>query len=108
MFASFKWSSATAPGNTTTGAEKGPSADSDYADLEKRADGRWSVQNRPAPLKATVDATGKLHKRETCCAFLPLHVGVLLFTMLALMVGGVFMGVTAANIAQNGTSSPAR
>lgn len=95
-FASFKRSSASAgaPGGTTTGSEKDSGANSDYADLEKRPDGRWRVQNR------------ETRRRETCCGFLPAHVGVLLFTTLALMIGGVFMGVTATNIAQNGTSSP--
>lgn len=105
MFASFKRSSAPAPGSTT-GTEKDPGADSDYADLEKRADGRWRVYNRPH-LKATAGATGIDGKAPTCCVFLPVHVGVLLFIVLALGIGGVSMGVTAATIVQNGTSSPA-
>ena len=104
VFASFKRSSAaSAPSNTTTGTEK--DSGTDYADLEKRADGRWSVRSRPGTLKAPVDATGIDTKSY---GFLPAHVGVLLFTMFGLMIGVVFMGVTAANIAQNGTSSPAR
>ena len=99
MFASFKRPPGLPPGNTTTGTEKDSGAD--YADLEKRADGRWSVQNRPKTLEV---AFGKTPSRGTCCGFLPAHVCVLLFTMLALMTGVVFIGVTGVDIAQNGAS----
>jgi hypothetical protein len=104
MFTSLKRS----PGatlNSSARTEKFSGAN--YADLEKRADGRWSVQIRPGSLEAAVDAVNrddKTSRRETCCGFLPAHLGVLLFTLLALMVAMVFMGVLGVNIAQNGVS----
>ena len=36
--------------------------------------------------------------------FLPAHIGVLLFTVLALIIGVVAIGLTGANIAKNGAS----
>jgi len=102
MFASFKRPPASTPGNATAGTEKESSGD--YTDLEKRADGRWSVQSGPGALKVAVDTDGKTTKRRTCCGFLPAQVGVLLFIMFTLMIGGVLIGVTGMNIARNGVS----
>ena len=110
MFASFKRPPGLPPGNTTTGTEKDSGAD--YADLEKRADGRWSVQNRPRTLEvAVVDGVhmaGKTPSRGTCCGCLPAHVGVLLLTMLAVMIGVIFIGVTGVNVAHNSATRPRR
>ena len=112
MFASFKRSPASIPENgndTGTGTEKDYGAD--YADLEKRADGRWSVQNRPGALKIAIDTVhtdtdGKATERETRFGFLPAQVGVLLFTLFTLMLSGAFVGVTGMNIARNGERPP--
>ena len=115
MFASFKRSLASTPGNgngndpTGTGAEKDSGAD--YADLEKRADGRWSVQNRPGTLNITIDTVhtdtdGKTTEQEARSGFLPAQVGVLFFTLFTLMLSGAFVGVTGMNIARNGERPP--
>ena len=103
MFASFKRS----PVSTTTGTEKDSSAD--YVDLEKRADGRWSVQSRSGTLNVAIGAVhtntdGKATKRsrETCSGFLPAQVGVLLFIVFILIISGVFIGMTGVNIARDG------
>ena len=98
MFASLKRSSDPTHGSGSIGTEKDSGAD--YADLEKRADGRWSVQN---PVDG-VQVDGRTRRQKTCCGLLPAHVGVLFLIMFALMVGVVFMGVTGMNLAQNGVS----
>ena len=110
MFASFKRSLASTSGNgsgsDSTGTEKDTSAD--YADLEKRADGRWSVQNRAGTLKVVVhmDTDGKAtSERATCSGLPPAKVGVLSFTLFTLLISGVLLGVTGMNIAQNGEPS---
>ena len=110
MFASFKRSpvSTPTPGNaTTTGTEKDSSAD--YVDLEKRADGRWSVQNRSGTLKVAIgtahtDTAGKAtnRSREACSGFLPAQVGVLLFIVFILIISGVFIGTTGMYVARDG------
>ena len=113
MFASFKRSLTSTPGNgngndpTGTGAEKDSGAD--YADLEKRADGRWSVQNRPGTLNIAIDTAhtdGRTTERETRSGFLPAQAGVLFFTLFTLMLSGAFVGVTGMNIARNGERPP--
>ena len=111
MFASFKRSPASTSGNGNgsdpTGTEKDSSAD--YADLEKRADGRWSVQNRPGALQVAVhthtETDGKATGRATCSGCPPAKVGVLSFTLFTLLISAVLVGVTGVNIAQNGERS---
>jgi len=62
------------------------------------------VQNRPRMLEAASSMASIRHHLGTCCGFLPAHVGVLLFTILALKVGVVSIRATGVNIAQNGES----
>ena len=94
--------------NTTTRTENDSGVD--YADLEKRADGRWCMQTLSRMLEAAVvdgvHMTGKTPSRGTCCGCLPAHVGVLLLTMLSLMIGVVFIGVTGVNVAHNSATRP--
>ena len=111
MFASFKRFQATshataaaAAATTATGTEK-DSSSADYADLEKRADGRWSVQNRSGTLKVaigTVHTDTDAEAGGKATGFLPARVGVLLFTMCTLIISGVLIGTTGMDIARNG------
>jgi hypothetical protein len=114
MFASFKRSPASTHASATTATATGTGStekdsSADYADLEKRADGRWSVQNRPGTLRVhadpdtgtDTDTDGKATKR-TCSGFLPAQVGVLFFTTFTLIISGVFIGMAGMNIARNG------
>ena len=62
------------------------------------------MQTRPSTLEAAVVDSVYLACKTPCCGFLPAHVGVLLFTMFALVISVAFFRVTAVNIAQKGAS----
>src|SRR5258707_2035994 len=95
MFASLKRSPVDSGRGTRTEQRSG----TDYADLEKRPDGRWSVHIHDA-----VQRDGKTPRHETCCWFLPVRLSVLLFTMLALMISVTFAGAMGMAIVRSSAS----